>query len=220
MITKAPHFLLYSEAKSVSSNSSKAPQDEPLERVADSPKRGEPKGTWHFVLRSSDGETRLEVMDDERDVSTERLELLAIVRGLEALDQPSRVTLVTTSSWIRRGLRFGLELWRENRWHWERFGRMTPIRNADLWQRIDRALEFHEIDCRTRQTDHCSDDLARPVPKSLREPRRSAPSGGQPTGRQARSRALSSPPQNSLARRLFSWCGLCRSDSSLLIAGS
>ena len=39
--------------------------------------------------------------------------LLAVVRGLEALPEPSRVTLVTTSGWIRRGLRFGLDNWRD-----------------------------------------------------------------------------------------------------------
>ena len=93
-----------------------------------------------------------------------------MVRGLEALDQPSKVTLVTSSGSIRRGLRFGLDLWRQNRWHWERFGKMAPIKNADLWQRIDRALEFHNIECRLVRLDPPVDDLSRPACKRQAQP--------------------------------------------------
>lgn len=106
------------------------------------------RGRWHFVLEEIDGQEKLEVADTEQQISPDRLALLCLVRGLEALEQPSRVTLFTTSRYVNRGLRFGLNSWRENDYRWERFGVQKPIRNADLWMRVDHALEFHGVDCR------------------------------------------------------------------------
>jgi ribonuclease HI len=103
---------------------------------------------WSFRLAGDDGKVHLEATDFESDVSLERLGLLAVVRGLEALDQPSHVTLMNPSRVVSRGLRYGLELWRETKWHWERFGQMTLIRNADLWKRVDAAMAFHQLECR------------------------------------------------------------------------
>jgi ribonuclease HI len=150
MSVPAPHFVLYSELTAAAPSRWAQVPDADAHR----PSRG-----WRFSLRSEDGTTRLDVCDDEPDASPERLELLAVVRGLEALEQPSRVTLVTSSSWVRRGLRFGLDNWRDNHWQWERFGRMTQIKNADLWQRVDRALQFHEVDCRATRGMSNADDL-------------------------------------------------------------
>src|SRR5262249_39773925 len=119
-------------------------------------------GRWRFVLRQPGGHTALEVADDEPAAGQERLELLAIVRGLEALDQPSRVTLQSCSRQISRGLEFGLPQWREDDWQWERYGRMTPVKNGDLWQRLDRLMEIHSVQCRPLQFEH-ADDLKLPA---------------------------------------------------------
>ena len=109
-------------------------------------------GSWYFRLQSSDGE-EFEASDVEPDLSRERLELLAVVRGLEALEQPSEVTLVTGSRQISRAVRQGLDYWRQRDWKWERFGEKVPMKNADLWRRIDRALQIHEVSCRTFRID-------------------------------------------------------------------
>lgn len=109
-------------------------------------------GRWHFVLERLDGPERFEVADSETSVPRDRLALLAVVRGLEALEQPSRVSLVTTSRYVSRGLKYGLETWREADYQWERFGVKKPIRNADLWQRIDQALKFHGVNCKLIQS--------------------------------------------------------------------
>jgi len=91
------------------------------------------------------------VADEETAACGERLELLAVVRGLEALDGPTRVTLVTKSRYVSRGIRSGLAEWRANDWQWERFGRIVPVKDHDLWQRVDRALLFHAVDCQAWQ---------------------------------------------------------------------
>ena len=130
MSVRAPHYLLFSE-------SSHTPEP----------------GRWRFVLRSSDGTQRVVADDVEPDVRGERLELLTVVRGLEALGQPSRVTLVTPSPYVREGIRYGLAEWRRNGWRWEAFGEMIPVKNRDLWQRMDRALRFHQVECRHWRID-------------------------------------------------------------------
>jgi ribonuclease HI len=130
MCVATPHYLLFSESC-----------------------RKNTQGQWRFVLQSIDGSDQLEATDEEPGALGERLELLAVVRGLEALDQPSRVTLVTPSKYVNRGLTYGLEEWRTNGWHWEHFGEMVPVKNRDLWQRVDRALGYHKLECRTWRFD-------------------------------------------------------------------
>lgn len=135
MIVKRPHYLLLSDART------KAASDGP---------RG---GRWHFVLESTADGQKLDVTEREPDISGERLELLSVVRGLEALDQPSCVTLVTPSRYVARGIRFGLEDWRRNDWCWERDGGYAPVKNSDLWQRLDRALAYHQLRFRWLRVD-------------------------------------------------------------------
>jgi ribonuclease HI len=104
-------------------------------------------GNWHFALHTPDGRPQVEVEDAEPSVHGERLELLTVIRGLEAIDQPAHVTLQTTSDYVRRGIKYGLDDWRSNNWRWERHGKMVPIKNADLWRRLDRALQVHNVVC-------------------------------------------------------------------------
>jgi ribonuclease HI len=125
MSVPSPHFLLFSESSKVA----------------------EP-GRWRFLLRSSDGVDRLVADDVEPETRGERLELLTVVRGLEALDQPSRVTVISPSAYVEEGIRYGVPEWRRNGWCWEKFGQMIPVKNCDLWQRLDRALRFHQVECR------------------------------------------------------------------------
>ena len=96
---------------------------------------------------------RFEATDSEPDLPSERLDLLTVVRALESLDQPSQVTLVECSDYIWKGVRYGLPEWRTNGWRWEFFGQMVPVKNSDLWQRLDRALRFHNVECRRRRFD-------------------------------------------------------------------
>jgi len=135
MKNSAPHYLLITEAKTII---------DPREGQA-TPRRS---GRWRFVLEQMGVEARIEVADDEPNVFGERLELLAVVRGLESLEQLSRVTLLTSSRYVARGIRQGMSQWRMNDWRWERFGKMALVKNHDLWRRVDHALQFHSLECR------------------------------------------------------------------------
>jgi ribonuclease HI len=114
---------------------------------------GDTQGRWSFVLRDELGRETISAADCEPNARRERLELLAIVRGLEALEQPSRVTVQTNSQYVRRGIAYGLEEWRSNGWTWEHFGQMVLVKNHDLWQRLDRALAIHQVECRQWRFD-------------------------------------------------------------------
>jgi ribonuclease HI len=131
MTAPQPHYLLFSEASLDATQC----------------------GTWRFVLEQVGAGEALSASDSEAAECPERLELLAVVRGLEALDQPAKVTLVTKSRYVSRGLKRGLADWRANGWQWERFGRVVPVRDHDLWRRVDRALQFHQVECRLWQFD-------------------------------------------------------------------
>jgi ribonuclease HI len=127
---RKPHYLLISEAN-----------------------RTEGLGRWRFVLRPTDGSTGMEVADVEPQVWGQRLELLTVVRALESLDQPSRVTLIGCSHYVEQGIQFGLPEWKQSGWQWEYFGQMVPVRDNDLWQRMDHLLKFHRVECGHRRID-------------------------------------------------------------------
>jgi ribonuclease HI len=113
--------------------------------------RGAPR--WKFTLQSVGDGARFTAADSESNIRRSRLELLAVVRGLEALDRPAHVTLLTRSRYVSRGIRRQLAQWREHHWQWERFGSVALIRDYDLWRRVDRALEFHSVECCVWQAD-------------------------------------------------------------------
>jgi len=144
MKVPTPHFLLFSESS-----------------------RKQRQGQWRFLLQAVDGTEQLEAADAEPDVQGERLELLAVVRGLEALDQPSRVTLVTPSKYVHRGLLYGLEEWRTNGWSWEHFGQMVPVKNRDLWQRLDHAMNVHELEFQPWRWDAAATGGNQPAAEAL-----------------------------------------------------
>jgi ribonuclease HI len=131
-----PHYLLFCDGNL------------PTAENAASVGLSKSSGRWRFVLEQLESGEKLEASDRETGATPDRTALIAVLRGLEALEQPSRVTLVTTSRYVFRGLQYGLTEWRANDYCWEHFGTVQPIRNADIWKRIDRTLSFHKVQCR------------------------------------------------------------------------
>lgn len=135
-VTK-PHYLLFCEGNLCQQGQNLAAE----------------RGRWRFVLEHLETGERIEATDSESISHPDRTALLAVLRGLEALEQPSRVTMITTNRYVARGLQYGLAEWRENDYCWEHFGSVQPIRNADLWKRVDSTLKFHEVRCRWMSQD-------------------------------------------------------------------
>lgn len=136
-----PQYLLFCDAKLSATSCSNESEDHLIGA-----------GRWFFVLERLDSKERLEAMDAEPQIHRDRIGLLAVIRGLEAIEQPGHVRLVTTSRYVDRGIRFGLPNWRDSNYLWESFGSFRPIRNADLWRRVAHAMEYHEVSCRVQNS--------------------------------------------------------------------
>ncbi len=101
-------------------------------------------GRWRFTLEAADGELILDAEDHELG-DLNRLTLLAAVRGLESLEGPSAVTLLSNNRYLIRSLSNSLPRWRQNNFRWEHFGRRIEVQHADLWRRVDHALAIHRV---------------------------------------------------------------------------
>ena len=72
----------------------------------------------------------IKAADVEPDVWGERLDLLTVLRALESLDQPSRVTLIDCTRYVEQGVQYGLAEWKESGWRWECSDRWCPFEIA------------------------------------------------------------------------------------------
>jgi ribonuclease HI len=86
-----------------------------------------------------------ELFGGERDTTNNRMELMAAIRALEALKEPCAVTLYTDSTYVRSGILEWLAGWKQR--GWKTAGR-APVKNVDLWQRLDAARTPHVVDWR------------------------------------------------------------------------
>ncbi len=98
-------------------------------------------GGWGVLLESNGNEK--ELCGGEVETTNNRMELLAAIMALEALKRSCRVTLITDSVYVRDGITKWIHGWKNNGW---RTAAKKPVKNADLWQRLDEARLSHEID--------------------------------------------------------------------------
>ena len=102
-------------------------------------------GGWGVVLQARDGETVLkerELNGGEAATTNNRMELMAAIAALEVLDRPSALTVVTDSAYVKNGVTAWIHGWKRNGW---RTADKKPVKNIDLWQRLDKALEQHDV---------------------------------------------------------------------------
>jgi ribonuclease HI len=98
-------------------------------------------GGWGALL--SYGSHSREICGGERSGTTNnRMELMAAIQALESLTRPSAVRLHTDSSYVRNGVTSWLPNWKRNGW---RTAAKQPVKNADLWQRLEVAAARHQV---------------------------------------------------------------------------
>jgi ribonuclease HI len=102
-------------------------------------------GGWAFVLRHPATGKELERSGGERETTNNRMEMLAVIRGLEALKQPARVEVVTDSEYVGKGFSQWLPKWKANGWRRREGSQFKPIKNEDLWRQLDELLARHEV---------------------------------------------------------------------------
>jgi ribonuclease HI len=102
-------------------------------------------GGWAYILRHLPTCQEKEGSGGERDTTNNRMELLAVIRGLEALKRPCRVELFTDSVYVGKGLEEWLPKWKQNGWRRREGSRWAPIKNEDLWRQLDELAGRHQI---------------------------------------------------------------------------
>ena len=98
-------------------------------------------GGWGAVLRYRGREK--ELSGGERQTTNNRMELMAAIAALEALKRPSRVGLWTDSTYLRDGITKWIHAWRRRGW---KTADRKPVKNQDLWERLDRAMQPHDVE--------------------------------------------------------------------------
>lgn len=102
-------------------------------------------GGWAFILRDVATVKELERFGAEREATNNRMELTAVVRGLEALKRPCDVELFTDSVYVGKGLTEWLAKWKSNGWRRREGSQWKPIKNEDLWRELDELALRHRI---------------------------------------------------------------------------
>ncbi|MBD3644641.1 MAG: ribonuclease HI [Alcanivorax sp.] len=104
--------------------------------------RGNPgPGGWGAVMRY--GTTEKTLFGGEPDTTNNRMELMAAIMALEALTQPCRVVLTTDSRYVMDGITQWMANWKKRGW---KTASRQPVKNADLWRRLDAACGKHTIE--------------------------------------------------------------------------
>lgn len=105
-------------------------------------------GGWGVLLLARDGEAvvkQRELSGGEAMTTNNRMELVAAISALEALARDTAITVVTDSAYVKNGVTEWIHGWKRNGW---RTAGRDPVKNADLWQRLDAAQARHKVEWR------------------------------------------------------------------------
>ena len=97
-------------------------------------------GGWAYILRH--GEHKREAFGSEPQTTNNRMELTAAIMALEALTRPALVEIHTDSQYVKDGIGKWIHGWKRNGW---KTSDKKPVKNAELWQRLDAALQRHQV---------------------------------------------------------------------------
>ena len=144
--------------------------DDVVEIYTDGACSGNPgPGGWGALLRWKG--TERELFGGESDTTNNRMELMAAIVALESLKRAVKVRLFTDSVYVKDGITSWIHGWKKNGW---RTSAKKPVKNVDLWQRLDAALARHDVEWRWvkghagHPENERADELARKGISSLR----------------------------------------------------
>ena len=135
-------------------------------------------GGWGVILQAvRDGELvrERELSGGEADTTNNRMELMAAIRALETLERSAAITIVTDSVYLRDGITKWIHGWKRNGW---RTAAKKPVKNDDLWQRLDAAQAGHKVTWEWvkghagHEENERADQLAREEIKALKAARK------------------------------------------------
>lgn len=102
-------------------------------------------GGWGALLLAREGDSVLkerELKGGAAETTNNRMELQAAIAALEALERPSKITVVTDSAYVKGGITSWLYAWKKNGW---KTSTKKPVKNEDLWRALEAAQTRHEV---------------------------------------------------------------------------
>jgi len=117
-------------------------EDDVVDIYTDGACSGNPgPGGWGVILRWRG--TERELWGGERETTNNRMEMTAAIRAIEAVKRPVRIRLHTDSTYVKDGITKWITSWKAKGW---KTANRKPVKNIDLWQRLDEAIARHDIE--------------------------------------------------------------------------
>lgn len=102
-------------------------------------------GGWAYILRHPASGKEREVAGGNPQTTNNQMELQAVIEGLKALSRPTRVEVVTDSSYVAKGSAEWLPGWKRNGWRRKEGTQWKPVKNVEFWQELDELLGRHQV---------------------------------------------------------------------------
>lgn len=102
-------------------------------------------GGWAYILKHPATGRTTDASGAEPTTTNNRMELAGIIEGLASLKRPCRVELVTDSQYVAKGISEWMSKWKAAGWKRKEGGQYKPIKNEDLWRRLDELLAGHTV---------------------------------------------------------------------------
>lgn len=102
-------------------------------------------GGWGLILRCPRTGKEIERSGGESETTNNRMELMAVIRGLESLKEPCEVTLYSDSKYVGQGINEWMSGWKSRGWKRKDGSKLVPVKNVELWKRLDELMQVHRI---------------------------------------------------------------------------
>lgn len=102
-------------------------------------------GGWAFILRHDKSESEFEDSGGESNTTNNQMELMAVIKGLENLVEPCKVSLYSDSAYVLTGMQEWMQKWKLQGWKRRTGSKMEAVKNLELWKRLDELKKVHEI---------------------------------------------------------------------------
>jgi ribonuclease HI len=102
-------------------------------------------GGWAYILKHPASGKVVEASGGESDSTNNRMELQAVISGLEALKRRTDVEIITDSQYVAKGCQEWLPGWKKNNWRRREGKQLKPLKNEEHWRKLDELLARHQV---------------------------------------------------------------------------
>ena len=102
-------------------------------------------GGWAYILEHVSTGKKKEAFGADPETTNNRMELMAVISGLEALKRATSVRLISDSKYVGNGLTEWMPGWKRNNWKRGPAGARKPVKNVDLWKQLDELVSLHTV---------------------------------------------------------------------------